>query len=114
MRMSVRAAVPAALPAVAVFVSGCGDSSDGERAGGETTQPAVTSVATTAAKSPQQGGSITVGQFSPLAGFDPVNSRGAATSRGAWGDEPCRAPIGHDHVDDTVRRRETSRRALPA
>ena len=87
MRMSVRAAVPIALLAVAVFVSGCGDSSDDESTGsdstgGETTIPAVTSVATTAAKSPQQGGSVTIGQFSPVGGFDPVNSLGGSGTVG--------------------------------
>lgn len=80
--MSVRAAVPTALLAVAVFVSGCGDSSGDESTAGETTQPAVTSVATTAAKSPQPGGSVTIGQFSPLGGFDPVNSLGGSGTVG--------------------------------
>lgn len=82
MRMSVRAAVPIALVAVAVFVSGCGDSTSDESTGGTSTQPPVTSVATTAAKSPQQGGSITIGQFSPLGGFDPVNSLGGSGTVG--------------------------------
>ncbi len=79
MRTSLRAAASAALVAIAVVASGCGD--DGDGGGAQSPAPSA-AVTTTAALTPQTGGSIKVGQFSPLSGFDPVNSLGGSGTVG--------------------------------